>query len=277
VSAVAIVLALLSALAYGTSDFVSGVLSNRTSSWSVGFAGQLVGGTGIAVVALAQGDPAPSPSGWLWAVVAGLGTGLGVAFLYRGFTAGRMGVVAPISGVGAAVVPVVVGLLTGDRPGALAWLGIVLALPAIYLVARTPTSGGGRDGVLEGILAGLGFGTSFAALGQIHASEGLWPVAANEYVGALTLVVAASIARAAWVPRSRTVAWTLVTGLLAATAMVAFVLSTHHGMLTVSAIISSLYPAATVVLAIAVLRERVHRAQGVGLALCALAVTLVAS
>jgi drug/metabolite transporter (DMT)-like permease len=201
---------------------------------------------------------------------------LGTAFLYRGLAAGRMGVVAPVSGVGSAVVPVLVGVVAGgERPAALVWLGIVLALPAIYLVART-TGGGGSAGVLDGALAGIGFGASFAAIAQVPAGSGLWPLAVNQLVAAVLLIGGATLARSAWLPRERQAAYAVVAGVLAAAALGVFLAATRHGYLTVTSVIAALYPAATVLLAATVLRERIHRAQAVGLGLCAVAVALVA-
>jgi drug/metabolite transporter (DMT)-like permease len=272
----AVLLALLSALCYGTSDFVGGVLSTRVPPWTVALCAQVGGAAAVAVVALLGGDPGLSVASAGWACLAGAGSGLGTAFLYRGLAAGRMGVVAPVSGVGSAVVPVLVGVVAGgERPAALVWLGIVLALPAIYLVART-TGGGGSAGVLDGALAGIGFGASFAAIAQVPAGSGLWPLAVNQLVAAVLLIGGATLARSAWLPRERQAAYAVVAGVLAAAALGVFLAATRHGYLTVTSVIAALYPAATVLLAATVLRERIHRAQAVGLGLCAVAVALVA-
>jgi len=271
----AVLLALLSALCYGTSDFVGGVLSARVPPWTAALCAQLGGAASVAVVALLGGDPGLTAASAGWACLAGAGSGLGTAFLYRGLAAGRMGVVAPISGVGSAVVPVLVGFAGGERPAALVWLGIVLALPAIYLVART-SGGGGSAGALDGALAGVGFGVSFAAIAQVPAGSGLWPLAVNQLVAAVLLVGGATVARSAWLPGKPQAALAAVAGMLAAAALGVFLDATRHGYLTVTSVIAALYPAATVLLAATVLRERIHRAQALGLGLCAVAVALVA-
>jgi drug/metabolite transporter (DMT)-like permease len=273
----AILLALCSAAAYGTSDFLGGLLAGRISAWRSAFAVQLFGGLALLLIALLSGGHLDA-GGLGWAALSGLGTGLGVAFLYRGLAAGQMGVVAPISGVGAAVLPAVVGLLSGDHPSTLSWVGIVLALPAIYLVALGPGGeSGGPAGILDGVLAGLGFGLGFTAFAQIGGGAGAWPVAVQEIVAAATVAAAALVAREAWLPRTPAAALGVVPGVLGGGANLLFLASTHHGMLTVSAVISSFYPAATVVLAVAVLRERVGRGQALGLGMCAAAVALVAA
>jgi len=275
----AIVLALLSALCYGTSDFIGGVLSARIRPWTAAFTGQLAGGVTLTLIAVLARTP-PSWAGTGWGALAGVGGGLGVLCLYRGLARGRMGVVAPVSGVMAALVPAVVGVALGDRPSLLSWLGMLLALPATWLVAGGADAGAAsrhdRSGLLDGVLAGTGFGLSFAAIAQAPSAAGVWPVALELLVASAVAVVGAVLAREAWFPRTPTAALTVSTGLLAASALTLFLAATHRGMLAITGIIASLYPAATVLLAVMVLRERVHRAQAAGLALCALAVVLVA-
>ena len=278
-----VVLALVSALTYGLSDFVGGVVSRRTSAWPVAVLAQLSSTASTALVAmLFPGDPRWTDFGW--ALLAGLGTGTGTAFLYRGFASGRMSVVAPVSAVGSAVVPVLVGALAGERPAALVWLGIVLALPGIWLVSSTPEPAleatrprvSLAEGVVDGILAGVGFGVLFAALGQVPQDAGLWPLATAQGASIPAVIALAGVLGASWRPRGRTVWLALLAGPLGATATTAFLLASQRGYLTVAGVLASLYPASTVLLAAAVLHERVHRAQAVGLVLCGLAVALVA-
>ncbi len=272
-----VALALAAALAYGVSDFLGGLVGRRTSPWPVAVlagVGALAGALALAVTF--GGDPATSDL--LWGAAAGIGSGAGSAFLYRGLATGRMAVVAPLSAVGAAVLPVAVGLVVGERPGALVWLGLALALPGIWLVARTPETPGATpesSGVVDGVLAGLGFGMLFAAMGQVPDGAGYWPVAAGQGVALVMIVLVAVGLREAWVPTAAVEAWGVVAGLLATLAVLAFLLATQTGLLTVAAVLTSLYPAVTVLLATAVLREPIFRAQALGLALCAAAVGLV--
>ncbi|MGY2875184.1 putative membrane protein [Marmoricola sp. URHA0025 HA25] len=275
-----VLLALVSATMYGLSDFVGGLVSRRVSAWPAAVVGQFSSTVCSAVVAVFVGG-SPGHTDFVWGAVAGLGAGLGTAFLYRGFESGRMGVVAPVSAVGAAVVPVVAGAIDGERPGALMWIGIALAIPAIWLISTVPAATRGLEratlaaGLVDGVLAGLGFGGLFAALGQVPDSAGLWPLATAQASSVVAVIALATALGASWVPRSRRVTWALTTGPLGASATLAFLLATHHGFLTLAGVLASFYPAATVLLAVAVLRERVHRAQGVGLALCAVTIVLV--
>lgn len=275
-----VLLSLLAALSYGLGDFNGGIFSKRGGPWAVALVTQAFGGLAVLVVALiGGGDPTGADLGW--AVVAGVGNGFGTAFLYRGLSSGRMGVVAPVSGVGAVLVPVAVALLTGERPGAAVWVGVVVAIPAIWLVSREPVGPAAgppavSSGLIDGILAGLGFGTLFAALAQIPEEAGFLPLALNQLIAGVGIIAVALVLRQDWVPRNRWALGGLISGALGALATGLFQVATQQGYLSVAAVITSLYPAVTVLLAAVVLREQVHRAQALGLALCAAAVTLVA-
>jgi len=162
----------------------------------------------------------------------------------------------------------------------LVWNGHVISLPANWLVSREPasgeTSGGVAAGLRDGVLAGVGFGLLFAALGQVPDSAGLWPVMGTQVVSCVSVAVAALLLGADPVPRRRLEWGGLVAGLLATVAVVGFLLARQHGLLSVAAVLTSLYPAFTVLLATLLLGERLHRAQTLGLALCAVTVACVA-
>ena len=271
-----VLLALSAAFCYGLSDFVGGVASRRTSVWPVGLlacTGALIGSTAIALTSTAR----PGADDVLWALVAGLGSGSGTAFLYRGLAAGRMGVVAPVSAVGAVLVPLAAGVGGGERPSALGWVGIVLAVPGIWLVAREDASSGvtRAAGLLDGVLAGIGFGLLFAALGQVSADAGYWPLVGTQGIAVLTMVAAALLLGGDPVPRRRVDLLGLAAGLLASLAVLFFLLASNHGLLSIASVIASLYPAFTVLFAITVLHEQVRRAQVLGLVLCAATIVCI--
>ncbi|MCW2848875.1 MAG: EamA/RhaT family transporter [Marmoricola sp.] len=275
----AVLLALGGAIAYGLSDFVGGVASRRTTVWPVAFTACLGAALGtVVLVVLVPGDPtAPD---FAWGMLGGVGSGTGTAFLYRGFARGRMGVVAPVSAVGAALLPASLGIATGERPSAIVWAGLLAALPGIWLVSREPAPddvpAGIAAGLLDGVLAGLGFGLLFAALGQVPEDSGFGPVLATQAVSLLAVAGAAVALGGDPVPRRRDDWWGLAAGVLATVAVVGFLLARQQGLLSVAAVLTSLYPAATVLLATLVLHERMHRGQAVGLGLCAAAVVCVA-
>ncbi len=275
-----VLFALGAAIAYGLSDFLGGVVSRRTSVWPVALMACTGAALGSLVLALSV-PGTPGRSDIAWGLLAGVGSGVGTAFLYRGFARGRMGVVAPVSAVGAALLPAVIGVATGERPHAIVWVGLVVAMPGIWLVSREPPAGhdaaGSAEGFIDGILAGAGFGLLFAALGQVPDGAGYWPVLAAQLVSIVAVVVAAVLLGGDPRPRQGQSWWGLGAGALASLAVVGFMLARQQGLLSVAAVLTSLYPAFTVLLATLLLGERLHRAQSVGLALCAISVACVAA
>jgi drug/metabolite transporter (DMT)-like permease len=279
---IGIVLALMAAISYGASDFVGGLTARHVSPWVVAIAGQLAGGLAMLAVGLTLPGQA-RPADFAWALLAGLGSAIGTVFLYRGLGRGRMGVVAPVSGVGAALVPVFVGVALGERLGTLTWVGVLVALPGIYFVSREVTDRTGRSwgAIADGALAGLGFGLLFVAVARVPESAGLLPLAANQGVGALFSVVAAGLLRQPWVPQDRAgrgaAGWGAVGGLLGTVGTATFLLASHSADLAVTGVLASLYPAVTVLLAAVVLREPFRPSQGLGLLICGASVALVAA
>ena len=280
-----ILLAFSSALAYGAADFIGGAGARRHSSWQVVLVGQAAG----ALVMLGAGlliPGSPSTPDFAWALLAGVGSATGSIFLFRGLAHGRMGLVAPISAVGAAFLPVLVGAALGERPGWLIWVGIVAALPGIWLVSRDTRSdrqGVGVDrtaatrrALVDGVLAGGGFGILFVALAQISDNAGLLPLAANQLVGAiLTLAVATGLSQP-WQPRRGVVAWGSASGVLGALGTLAFRVATGTTSLGIVGVLASLYPAVTVLLAASLLGERIGTGQRTGIGICTVAVAVMA-
>lgn len=278
---IGIALALLAAVGYGTADFVGGAAARRAPAMSIVFIGQVTGAVAMLLVGLASpGTPTWGHLGW--ALFAGLGSAAGSIFLLRGLSRGRMAVVAPTSAVCAAVLPVLAGLASGDRPVTLVWTGLVLALPGIWLVSRQVEDGGessssGRGALVDGLLGGLGFGVLFVALGQVPASAGTLPLALNQLTGALVTVVVATVLRQRWQPRSHAAGWGITSGLLGASGTLAFVQAVQLASLGVVAVLASLYPAVTVLRARALLSERLGAGQRLGLVCCSAAVGLIAA
>lgn len=278
----AVVLAFVAALAYGTSDFVAGLMTRRAGPLAVLATGE-VAGLVLLLVAVPVFDGAPEIRPLAWGAVAGMGTTLGTLALYRGLATGRMNVVAPLSGVCAAALPAAAGVAFGERLSALAVAGMLIAGVAIVLVcsganAGPATSGGVpvRLGVPEGSLAGAGFALLFVALQRAGSGAGLWPVLASQ-VTSLGLVIGFGMATGRRLrPERSQLLGAAAAGLVGIAATLLFVLAAGRGLLAIVAVITSLYPAVTVVLAAAVLREHATRIQVVGLVGAAAAVTLIA-
>jgi drug/metabolite transporter (DMT)-like permease len=272
-----ILLALAAAVLYGSSDFGGGLASRRLGSLRVSVTGSAVAAVAAWVTLILVGGPGPSLRAVAWGLASGLAGGAGTLVLYRGLARGQMSVVGPLSAVGAAVVPVVAGVALGERPSLLSVAGVLVALPAIVLVAASGSVRGKLGaGLLDGLAAGLAFGILFIGLAQAGRNAGLWPVA-SEQTGALLITLALAVKtreplriplRAAGLP--------VLVGASGMAATLAYFYATHFSMLAIAAVLVSLYPGITVLFARTLLHERFTPAQRAGLGLCALAIAAIA-
>jgi drug/metabolite transporter (DMT)-like permease len=275
----AILLGLGAALTYGAADFMGGLATKRSNEFAVVVWSQVFG-SALLLAALPFFLDVPfTLEAFAWGMGSGVGGGLGVLLLYRGLALGRMSVVAPTTGVIAAVVPVLAGLLLGERPSALSLIGVVVALIAVTLVSASPDHAGGRQGysgIREAVGAGLGFGAFFILLSLAGADSGLWPLIGTRTasLGIVTLIALATSRELR--PTRGSVRLIAGAGILDVGANLLFLAATRVGLLSLVAVLTSMYPGATVVLARFVLHERLHRLQLVGLVCSALGVALIA-
>lgn len=275
----AVVLSLMAAVAYGTSDFAAGLASRRVAPGVVaGAVEALTLVTAMAAVVLLPGG-SPSATVLAWGAASGLGTALGTLSLYRGLSVGSMSVVATLAAVLTAVIPAVVGLCLGDHLTVGAEVGIAIAIPAIGSISWQPEAGARgatRAGLLYGGLAGLGFALLFIALARASTHAGAWPLIPGQLVALLVIAPFAyrGVSASTNSPRSA-LALTLGAGVLSGIANLLFLAATGQGELTIVAVLTSLYPAATVVLARAFLAEHWTRVQVAGLLTSAAAIILV--
>jgi len=272
-----ILLALAAAVLYGSSDFGGGLVSRRLGSLRVAVIGSAAATVLAWATLLLVGGPGPSLRAVAWGLASGLAGGAGTLVLYRGLARGQMSVVGPLSAVGAAVVPVVAGVILGERPSLLSVAGVLVALPAIVLVAASGSVRGKLGaGLLDGLAAGLAFGILFIGLAQAGQHAGLWPVV-SEQTGTLviTLAIALKTREPLRIPL-RSAGLPILVGASGMAATLAYFYATHFAMLAIAAVLVSLYPGVTVMLARTVLHERFTPAQRAGLGLCALAVAAIA-
>jgi drug/metabolite transporter (DMT)-like permease len=222
----------------------------------------------------------------LWGGIAGLGGGGGAMFLYRGLARGTMSIVGPVSAVVTAAGSATAGVALGERPGPVTAAGIVLACVAVALASMSEPSGRVSGGeawraLLNATAAGIGFAVLFVGLNRAGGDAGLWPVAASTFVAmvlALIGVVVALLRRHEEGGSARRISLgSVAVGVLGGGATVAFFVATQHGLLTVTAVITSLYPVTTVLLALGFLRERLRRVQTLGAVLAAVAVALLST
>ena len=283
-----IFLALLAATSYGAGDFFGGLAARHSPVIRVTLIAQAVGALLLVVLI-------PLVGGELQAGALGLGAAAGVAgalallVFYKAMGSGAMSVVAPVSALSAASIPVVVGLATGEEPAPLALVGVVVALAAIGLVSQhgPPAADdteldvqapgvSSRATVLLGLLSGALFGCLFLLLDQVSGDAGLWPLAGARLASVPFLLVLALATRTGLRPGPGSMRIIAACGVFDMGANALLVLAFDSGLLVLVSVIGSLYPASTLVLARVVLGERVTRVQAVGLAIAGLAVVLIA-
>lgn len=272
-----LVLALGAAAGYGAADFIGGLGSRRHSSWQIVLVGQTIGALAMLGAALVV-PGRPQAGDFAWAVLAGVGSATGGMSLFRGLARGNMSLVAPVSAVGAATLPVIVGVAVGERPSWLAWAGMAVALPGIWLVSRENATAAarGRRAILDGAVAGIGFGVLFIALAQISSDAGMLPLAVNQAVGAVLTIAVAGVLRQPWRPHRDVFGWGSAAGMLGVAGTLAFTVATNLTGLGATSVLASLYPAVTVLLAALVLGERLDTGQRVGIGICIVSVAALA-
>lgn len=274
-----VALSLAVALCYGAADFCGGLATRRAAALAVVVWSQAAGLL-VLLAALPFVPGAFHPRDLWVSLVCGVCGTLAVGLLYRGLAVGVMGVVSPITAVLCAALPLAWGIGRGERPAALALLGIAFALVAVVLVsAATPApaqpaaarASRGRlpPGIPEALGAGFAFGLFFIALAQVHPDAGLYPLLGTRVLSMLLLLGGAAALRLPLRVERPGLPTIVLCGALDMGANVLYILAAHSGALSIVAVLSSLYPAATVALAGLVLRERLGRAQwaGVGVAL----------
>jgi drug/metabolite transporter (DMT)-like permease len=283
----AIILALASAIGYGGSDFAAGLASRTASVIQVTLLACLTATVVVLVALPLAAAHRPSEASLAWGAAAGAGGTLGGIALYLGFRYAAFSVAAPISAVGTAGFSVLAGLLWGERPSTVALIGIGLALPAIVSVSASAAGAeqeeghghGGRPaaGVVAGLIAGAGFALLLIGLNRAGSGGGLWPAAAAEVAELAVAIAAAAVTRNLRLPGGRPGWLAVITGVAGAAGTLFYFYATHDGLLAVTAVLTSLYPASTIVLARVVLGERLTRLRLTGLVLAGGCVALIAA
>lgn len=278
----AILLGLGAAAAWGVSDFLGGLASRWVRATLAVVLSQGMGlATLVVLLPFFREDPFTRDAS-LWGGLAGVAGGFGLLFLYRGLGRGRMSVVAPVAAVVGAAVPVGYDLAIGDPVGALTMVGLVIAMAALALVSwhpgvegRVEGSGLLQNGLPEGVLAGVGFGAFFVLFAQTGDASAYWPLLSLRVASVVMLSTIALATRSFSRPDRRPLAMLVTAGLLDVTANLLYLLGTQRGLLSVVAVLASLYPAVTVLMARTVLKERLHRTQILGLAAAGLGIVLI--
>lgn len=270
-------LSLSAAISWGAADFSGGLAAKSTNAIRVVALAHAVGLVFMLSLALITREPIPRLTSLLWGLVAGLIGGIGLAAFYKALAIGTMGINAPLSAVITAVLPLIFSLWTQGFPHAIQLVGFALALLSIWLITTQPGATERSKGLGLAAIAGIGFG-GFLLFIQLAGSEAVfWPLVSARAASALLMTTIVFVSRNGWAPSRSVVPYILVAGVLDSGANALFVAAAQRGRLDVAAVLSSLYPASTVILARFVLNERLSRVQSVGMITALIAVVLIAS
>jgi drug/metabolite transporter (DMT)-like permease len=273
-------LALASAACYGLVDFAGGLLSRRVHFAVVTFLGQAGGLLLALTAALLVPAETVRPADVMWGALSGAGSALAMHFLNRGLSRGAMSVVIPVSAVTGVALSVLCGVgFLGDRPTPLAWLGIGVTVPALWLVSVGGTGRGGpkQPGQVpvDGLIASLGVTVQYIGLAQADPASRIWPVAAGRLAAVLLLLPGTWRHTSEFRQPARSLGRAALIGAGAALSLILYLWATQQQMLAIAVVLASLYPAVPTVLGLTVLRKKVTRAQAAGLMSAAAAVVLL--
>lgn len=273
---ISLLLGLGAALTWGAADFGGGFASKRTNSYGVVIGSHIISLAAFSVLAVLLNEPIPPVRDWLVGTAAGLAGGFGLMLLYRALAEGKMSIAAPVSAVVAAAISVFAASLAQGLPGNLILLGFALALTAVWLLS----SGEALTQIQMNELglpltAGVAFGLFFVLLHQASGSAIVWPIVATRIGSISGLLAYTSLTRRSWLPPRQH--WPLLAfiGIIDAVGTACYALSARTGRLDVAAVLSSLYPGATVLLAWVFLKENISRVQTIGILLALGAIILL--
>jgi drug/metabolite transporter (DMT)-like permease len=269
------------AACWGFGDFLGGLRARRLTLATVLLVSQLTGLAAIALVVAAAGLEAPSLADVSPALIAGVCQLAGIAALYRALAVGTMSVISPISASGAAALPVVVGVATGERPASLQIAGMAAALIGVVLATRAPAapgSGGARNALGLAAIAALGFGGFFLGMdAAVDNAEPFWALLTARASAGAALILALLILRPALGAGRADLPSLALIGLLDVGANACFTLGVNTGLVSVVSVLASLYPVTTVILARGLLGERLVSVQAAGVAIALAGVALIAA
>ena len=270
-------LSLGSAAAWGTGDFLGGLASKGSNSFGVVVVTHGSGLLFMLAMALLTREALPSNAALGWGVAAGLGGGFGLVSLYRALAIGQMGINAPVAAVITGVIPVIVGIWTQGYPAPIQFVGFAVALVAIWLIAMPNGEIGRPKGLGLAMCAGIGFGIYLVCSSRASSEAVYWPLVAARAASMLEMMLVATLTRQAWKPNTKLLPTMILAGVADSSGNALFMYAVRFGRLDVASVLSSLYPASTVLLAWFVLKERMSRLQMVGMVAALVSVPLIAA
>ncbi len=267
---------LLASMSWGTADFNGGLASRRMPAVAVVALAHLLGLLLLVALAILTGETVPPPADFVWGALAGLAGTVGLVSFYQALSYGRMGIAAPLVAVLAVSVPLVVGIAANGLPPALQLAGFGLGIFSLILVSYSDGRLPDQRTLLLALAGGLGFGVFLLFIDRVESHTIFWPLVAARAASSFVLLFITKTARLAWRPHDSRHWFTVVmAGLLDIFGNVFFMLASRAGRLDIAAVVSSLYPAMTVLLAWLFLKERLTRIQLFGIVTALIAIILI--
>jgi drug/metabolite transporter (DMT)-like permease len=263
------------AVIWGAADFSGGMAVKRTNPYGTVIASHSISLVLLLILAAIIGEPLPPTRDLLWGCVAGVGGGMGLTLLYRALAFGQMGIASPVSALVAAGLPVLFGSLSEGFPGTGVFVGFALALVAVWLISGGVGVKLQLDKLFLPFLSGVGFATFLIFLDRGSGQSILWPLIATRGASISSLLLFSTITRQSWVPTRDSWVAIILSSLLDSAGNALYALSAQLGRMDVAAVLASLYPGSTVLLAWFILKERVSPVQMIGILVALIAIVLI--
>lgn len=271
----AVMFGLISAVTWGAGDFSGGMAVKRTNPYGVVISAHVMSLFMMAALALIFGEKIPPLIDWLWGGAAGLCGGVGLALLYRALATGQMSVAAPVSALVAASLPVLVSAFSGGLPRLMTLIGFAFALTAVWLISGGVGIEIHLNHLYLPVIAGLTFGAFFVFLHYGSSTSIFWTLAATRVASITSLLGYCIVTREDWIPTRNSWGLIAMSSVLDAAGNTFYALSARLGRMDVAAVLGSLYPGSTVLLAWFVLKERLSRVQTFGILIALAAIVLI--
>ena len=270
-----IVLGLLTAITWGAADFNGGLATKRSNPYGVVLVSHIISAFLLMILTLILGESIPPVKDWFWASGAGLFGSVGLLFLYRALADGRMSIAAPITAVLAAGISVLFGAFIHGIPNSWMLLGFIFAITAVWLISGDGQKIGKRDHLRLPLIAGVSFGVFYLCLERASHSSILWPMVVMRIVSISSFIAYATLSKQAWRPTRESITPIIMSSILDTIGNASYVLSARYGRMDIAAVLGSLYPGATVLLAWVFLKEKISRIQAFGILLALGAIILL--
>lgn len=270
-----VIYGLISALTWGAGDFSGGMAVKRSNPYGVVIVAHVVSLFLLIALALGFGEPIPPVKDWILGGLAGICGGVGLTLLYRALASGQMSVAAPISALVAAALPVLIGFFADGLVGWVTLAGFALALVAVWLVSGGMEIAFDLQSFLLPVIAGISFGAFFVLIGFASDVSILWPLVAVRIISISSLFLYVTITKQDWIPAQESLVPVLASSVLDTAGNAFYALSAQTGRMDVAAVLGSLYPGSTVILAWFVLKEKISRVQMLGIAVALIAIVLI--